>query len=64
MADLIEKELQSFSEPTEVNFILLLNMFNTVLVTAIIVLFFLPLSMGLLSGLTKFKGYMMNFVPI
>jgi len=27
MADLIEKELQSFSEPKEVNFILVLNMF-------------------------------------
>lgn len=33
MADLIEKELESFSEPKEVNFILVLNMFNMVLVT-------------------------------
>jgi hypothetical protein len=61
MADLIEKELQSFSEPMEVNFILLLNMFNMVLVFSIIDFF--PLSMGLISGLTKCKGYMMNFVP-
>lgn len=48
MADLIEKELQSFSEPKEVNFILVLNTF------------FLKLGIRLIRGVQSHRPLVLN----